>query len=100
MDIALTNAMSSRCHETPRQYLLVFEPHEVADSMSTASRYVGRTVRLREEAYEFLLRRYRRSRDSLENLFLVATLAANMKTLVCYGAGLCISVCPADVVLE
>lgn len=62
-------------------------------------RYVGRIVRLKQNAFAALIARARRQGAALENCFLVAGIGREMSTLICYGADLRITVGVADVVL-
>lgn len=64
--------------------------------------YVGRIVRLNANAFQALLKRVRRAKSGgagLENCFIVATISREMRTLICYGADIRITVGIADVVL-
>lgn len=65
----------------------------------TLQQYVGRIVRLTEDAYRLKIRLPRPDGTAPENRFLVATVSREMNKLICYGSGLCIAVCSTDVVL-
>ena len=61
--------------------------------------YVGRIVRLKDQAYQQLVRRGRRFVEEQENLFLVASVDRQLSRLICYGADRRIDVGAADIVL-
>ena len=61
--------------------------------------YVGKIVRLNEQAFQQIRDRARRQGVSLENSFLVTEVRLGMKKLICYGASFRIEVDVADVVL-
>lgn len=67
--------------------------------MQDIERYVGRIVRLKQEAFEKISRRARRQGIALENCFIVAAVSREMRKLICYGASLRIAVEVSDVVL-
>jgi hypothetical protein len=61
--------------------------------------YVGKIVRLNQQAFQQIRDRARRQGVSLENSFLVTEVRLGMKKLICYGASFRIEVDVADVVL-
>ena len=61
--------------------------------------YVGRMVRLNQQAFQEISGRSRHQGMAFENRFLVSEVSRQMRKLVCYGARLRILVAPADVVL-
>lgn len=61
--------------------------------------YVGRIVRLKQSAFQEIVRRARRHEKALENCFLVAGISGEMRKLICYGADLRIMVGASEVVL-
>ena len=61
--------------------------------------YVGKIVRLNQQAFQQIRDRARRQGVSLENSFLVTEVRLSMKKLICYGASFRIEVDIADVVL-
>ena len=61
--------------------------------------YVGKIVRLNQQAFQQIRDRARRQGVSLENSFLVTEVRLGMKKLICYGASFRIVVDVADVVL-
>ena len=61
--------------------------------------YVGKIVRLNQQAFQQIRDRARRQGVSLENSFLVTEVRLGMKKLICYGASFRIEVDIADVVL-
>ena len=61
--------------------------------------YVGRIVRLKQQAFQKIRERAIRQGFSLENSFLVTEARENVKRLVCYGASFRVEVSIADVVL-
>lgn len=67
--------------------------------MKNLDKYVGRLVRLKQQALEDLARRTRLSRATLDNCFLVAAVNREMRKLICYGANIRIAVSASDVVL-
>lgn len=67
--------------------------------MNPLEKYVGRLVRLKQQAFDELPRRKRADGDDVENYFLVATISREMRKLICYGANMRVSVGIADVVL-
>ena len=66
---------------------------------SKLQHFVGKIVRLRQQAFQHLCERARRKGVALENSFLVTEVRHSMKKLVCYGASFRIVVDVADVVL-
>jgi len=62
-------------------------------------KYVGRIVRLNQQAFQEIAARAKRQGHVLENCFLVSAVSKEMRKLICYGASLRITVCPSDVVL-
>ena len=67
--------------------------------MPMLEKYVGRIVRLKQQALHDVARRGKRRDEPLENCFLVAAVSREMRKLICYGANLRIAVGAADVVL-
>ncbi len=67
--------------------------------MHKLDHYVGRTVRLKDQTYQQLVRRGRRFVEHQENCFLVAAVDRQLSRLICYGADRRIDVGPADIVL-
>lgn len=67
--------------------------------MHKLDHYVGRIVRLKDQAYQQLVRRGRRFVEDQENCFLVASVDRQLSRLICYGADRRIDVGPADIVL-
>jgi hypothetical protein len=67
--------------------------------MNQLERYVGRTVRLKQHAFQEMRRRCKPNRAPPENCFLVAAVSREMRKLICYGATQRIAVGAADVVL-
>ncbi len=67
--------------------------------MHKLDHYVGRIVRLKDQAYQQLIRRGRRLVEHQENFFLVAAVDRQVSRLICYGADRRIDVGPADIVL-
>ena len=61
--------------------------------------YVGKIVRLNQQAFQQIRDRARRQGVSLENSFLVTEVRLGMKKQICYGASFRIEVDVADVVL-
>ena len=61
--------------------------------------YVGKIVRLNQQAFQQIRDRARRQGVSLENSFLVTEVRLGMKKLICYGASFRFEVAVADVVL-
>lgn len=62
-------------------------------------RYVGRIVRLNQNAFQQLKSKALSKGVALENSFLVAEVKLNVKKLICYGASFRIVVDASDVVL-
>ncbi|MBS1159526.1 MAG: hypothetical protein H6R15_1945 [Proteobacteria bacterium] len=60
--------------------------------------YVGRIVRLNQQAFQEICRHAKNQGEVLENCFLVAQVGRGVRQLVCYGANLRITVGVADVV--
>lgn len=60
-------------------------------------KYVGRIVRLNQQAFEELRSRARQRGEALENCFLVAEVSRGVRKLICYGAHLRIVVAVSDV---
>ena len=67
--------------------------------MHTLEKYVGRMVRLKQQAFQDLAKRGKPQRLPFENCFVVATVSREMRKLICYGANLRIAVGAGDVVL-
>lgn len=67
--------------------------------MHKLERYVGRIVRLKEQAFRKVPGRRKYAAVDQDNCFLVAAIDRQMRRLVCYGANRRIDVCPAEVVL-
>ena len=67
--------------------------------MKSLHAYVGRLVKLRPAIFMAILNRARTKNLRVENSFLVATANRRTGMLVCYGAEMCLSVVPADVVV-
>ncbi|WP_305074098.1 hypothetical protein [Propionivibrio sp.] len=67
--------------------------------MHKLDHYVGRIVRLKDRAYEQIVRRGRRFVEHQENCFLVAAVDRQLSRLICYGANQRIDVGPGDIVL-
>ena len=67
--------------------------------MPTLEKYVGRMVRLKQQALQDIARRGKPRRLPLENCFVVATVSREMRKLICYGANLRVAVGAGDVVL-
>ena len=61
--------------------------------------YVGSIVRLKQQAYERIVKKSRAVAESEENCFLVAAIDRQMRRLVCYGGNHRIAVCPTEIVL-
>ncbi|MGE5468865.1 MAG: hypothetical protein ACM3Y9_15690 [Ignavibacteria bacterium] len=61
--------------------------------------YVGRIVSLRQESFRPVVSRARRQGMDLENRFIVASVNADMRKLICYGADFRVAVNAADVAL-
>jgi hypothetical protein len=66
--------------------------------MKNLEMYVGRIVRLKQQAFQEISRRAHGA-ATLDNCFIVATVSREMRKLICYGANLRITVGVADVVL-
>ena len=60
--------------------------------MHTLEKYVGRIVRLKQQALQDVARRGKPRKEPLENCFLVAAVSREMRKLICYGANLRIAV--------
>jgi len=67
--------------------------------MRTLERYVGRIVRLKQQALQDVARRGKSRHEPLDNCFLVAAVSREMRQLICYGANLRVAVGAGDVVL-
>lgn len=67
--------------------------------MKQLDNYVGRIVRLNQQAFREITRRAKRQGAALENCFLVAEVSREMKKLICYGGNLRITVGVPEVVL-
>lgn len=65
--------------------------------MKNLEMYVGRIVRLKQQAFQEIARRANGA--NLENCFIVAAVSREMRKLICYGSNLRIAVGAADVVL-
>ena len=61
--------------------------------------YVGRIVRLNQQAFQEIRRRAKNQGEALENCFLVAEASRGMQKLICYGSNLRVIVGIADVAL-
>lgn len=59
--------------------------------------YVGRIVRLNQQAFLEICRQAKNQGKALENCFLVAEVTRGMHKLICYGSNLRIVVGVADV---
>ena len=70
--------------------------------MDRLEKYVGRIIRLKEQACRRISGRKRvtaEHSDHSDNCFLVAAVNRKMRRLICYGGNCRIDVSPADVVL-
>lgn len=67
--------------------------------MRRLEHYVGRIVRLKDQARQRLAGRRKYLAEDQENCFLVAAVDRQMRRLICYGANLRIDVVPAEIVL-
>ena len=67
--------------------------------MENLNKYVGRAVRLKEQAFRAIMERARRQGVTLDNCFIVATVSRKLHKLVCYGANFRIMVEVGEVVL-
>ena len=67
--------------------------------MQTLDKYVGRIVRLKDQAYQRIARSRRRISAHQENFFLVAAVDRQLSRLICYGGDRRITVGPTDIVL-
>ena len=67
--------------------------------MHSLEKYVGRMVRLKQQALQDLARRGRPRLVPFENCFVVATVSREMRKLICYGANFRVAVGAGDVVL-
>lgn len=67
--------------------------------MKQLDHYVGRIVRLNQQAFGDMAKRAKRQGAVLENCFLVAEVSREMKKLICYGGNLRIAVGIPEVVL-
>lgn len=61
--------------------------------------YVGRIVRLNQQAFAAIRERARRRGVTLENSFIVTEVRQGMRKLICYGASFRVEVAIADVIL-
>lgn len=61
--------------------------------------YVGRAIRLNEQAFQKIKSQAKFQGESLENCFLVSEVNRELHKLICYGANLRIVVGAADVIL-
>lgn len=59
--------------------------------------YVGRIIRLNQQAYQEICRRAKNQGVALENCFLVAKVNSGMQKLICYGSNFRVIVGVADV---
>jgi hypothetical protein len=59
--------------------------------------YVGRIVRLNQQAFQEICRRAKDQGEALENCFLVAEVTRGMHKLICYGSNLRVVVGVGDV---
>ena len=66
--------------------------------MHKLEKYVGRVVRLKQQAFE-RIKGSRKFFAGHENCFLVAAIDSQMSRLICYGANRRIDVCATDIVL-
>jgi hypothetical protein len=60
-------------------------------------KYVGRIVRLNQQAFEKIRAQAKHQGQALENYFVVARVSSGVRKLICYGANLRITVDVADV---
>ena len=67
--------------------------------MMQLEQYVGRIVRLNQQAFRELAKRAKKQGKSLENCFLVAEVSREMRKLVCYGANLRLIVGVSEIAL-
>ena len=67
--------------------------------MHKLEKYVGRIVRLKQQAYERITKSRRKMPEHQENFFLVAAIDRQMSRLICYGANRRIDVLPTEIVL-
>lgn len=67
--------------------------------MNKLEKYVGRIVRLKEQAYQRVAGRRKYGTEDQENCFLVAAIDRQMRRLICYGANRRIDVGPGEIVL-
>lgn len=67
--------------------------------MHKLEKYVGRVVRLKDQAFARIAARRNRGGETSENCFLVAAIDRQMQRLICYGASRRIAVFPTEVVL-
>ena len=61
--------------------------------------YVGRIVRLKQQALQRVAQRGRARSVPLDNCFVVAAVSRELRQLICYGAHLRVAVGVGDVVL-
>lgn len=67
--------------------------------MRKLERYVGRIVRLQQQAYLQIISRGQAIAERQENRFLVAAVDRRMRQLICYGGNFRINVSPSDIIL-
>ena len=71
----------------------------ITEKMNKLDKYVGRIVRLKEQAYQRIAGRRKYIAEHQENFFLVAAIDRQMSRLICYGANRRIDVGPGEIVL-
>lgn len=67
--------------------------------MHSLERYVGRIVRLKQQALQKVAQRGRPRLVPLDNCFVVAAVSRELRQLICYGADLRVAVSVGEVVL-
>jgi hypothetical protein len=67
--------------------------------MENLNSYVGKVVRLKEQAFAAIKERARRQGVALDNCFIVAAVSRKVRKLVCYGANFRILVGVGEIVL-
>lgn len=67
--------------------------------MHKLEKYVGRIVRLNQQAFQRIIGKRKNMGTHLDNCFLVAAVNRKIGRLICYGANWRIVVCPAEIVL-
>ncbi len=67
--------------------------------MHKLEKYIGRIVRLRQQAYQRLSGRKHSPAEQQENRFLVAAIDRRMRQLICYGGNIRINVDPSEIIL-